>query len=67
MRDPKGLWATARAGRAPELPGGSLEYERPVAPEVVAHGGADDAAIDTAAALLGAGTAPWERRTRRRA
>ncbi len=51
-RDPKGLWAKARAGDAPELPGGALAYERPLAPEVVAHGGEDEAAIDAVAALL---------------
>lgn len=65
-RDPKGLWARARAGAAPELPGAGLEYERPVAPDVVAQGGTDDAAVDTAAALLGAGDSRWERRTHRR-
>jgi adenylylsulfate kinase len=49
-RDPKGLWAKARAGEAPELPGGAIGYERPLAPDVVARGGEDDAAIDAAAA-----------------
>jgi adenylylsulfate kinase len=53
-RDPKGLWARARAGDAPELPGGAVAYERPLAPEVVARGGEDDDAVDAAAALLGA-------------
>ena len=51
-RDPKGLWAKARAGEAPELPGGAVGYERPLAPEVVARGGEDDAAVEAAAALL---------------
>ncbi|HEX9051771.1 MAG TPA: adenylyl-sulfate kinase [Anaeromyxobacter sp.] len=50
-RDPKGLWARARAGEAPELPGGAVGYERPLAPEVVARGGEDEAAIEAAAAL----------------
>ena len=51
-RDPKGLWARARGGGAPELPGAALEYERPLAPEVVARGGEDEGAVEAAAALL---------------
>lgn len=51
-RDPKGLWARARAGAAPELPGAGREYEPPAAPEVVATGGEDDAAVDAALAAL---------------
>jgi len=51
-RDPKGLWALARAGGAPELPGAGREYEPPVAPEVTATGGEDDAAVDAAVAAL---------------
>jgi adenylylsulfate kinase len=45
-RDPKGLWARARGGDAPDLPGAGPAYERPAAPEVVAAGGEDGAAID---------------------
>ncbi|WP_242346112.1 adenylyl-sulfate kinase [Anaeromyxobacter terrae] len=52
-RDPKGLWARARAGEAPELPGAGREYEPPVAPEVVATGGEDEAALEAAVAALG--------------
>lgn len=51
-RDPKGLYARARAGDAPELPGAEREYERPPAPEVVATGGEDGAAVEAAAARL---------------
>ncbi len=51
-RDPKGLWARARAGEAPELPGAGRTYEPPVAPEVVAMGGDDDAALEAALAAL---------------
>ncbi len=51
-RDPKGLWAKARAGEAPELPGGAIAYERPLAPEVVARGGDDEAAIEAAVARV---------------
>jgi adenylylsulfate kinase len=53
-RDPRGLWAAARAGRAPDLPGAGPAYERPLAPEVVATGGEDDAAVAAAATALGA-------------
>ncbi|HUL59315.1 MAG TPA: adenylyl-sulfate kinase [Anaeromyxobacteraceae bacterium] len=51
-RDAKGLWARARAGGAPELPGAGVAYERPVRPEVVARGGEDDAAVEAALRLL---------------
>ncbi len=57
-RDPKGLWARARSGAAPELPGAGIEYEPPLAPEVVARGGEDAAALDAAADLLAAPTRP---------
>ncbi len=53
-RDAKGLWARARAGAAPELPGGAVSYEPPLAPEVVARGGDDAGAVEEAAALLAA-------------
>jgi adenylylsulfate kinase len=43
-RDTKGLYAEARAGHAPELPGIGAPYEPPLAAEVVADGGFDDAA-----------------------
>jgi adenylylsulfate kinase len=52
-RDPKGLWARARAGQAPDLPGAGLAYERPLAPEVVARGGEDADAVAAATALVG--------------
>ena len=51
-RDPKGLWASARAGAAPELPGAALGYEPPPAPEIVARGGEDREALEAAAALV---------------
>lgn len=44
-RDPKGLYAQARRGDASELPGVGAEYEPPWAPEVIADGGRDDAAV----------------------
>ena len=53
-RDPKGLWARARAGDAPALPGAGAAYERPVAPEVVAAGGDDAGALERAAAAIAA-------------
>jgi adenylylsulfate kinase len=46
-RDPKGLYAKARAGGAPDLPGVGVEYEPPVDPEVTAHGGHDAHAAST--------------------
>ena len=51
-RDAKGLWAAARAGRAPLLPGVGIDYEPPEAPEVVASGGLDDRAVEAICALL---------------
>jgi adenylylsulfate kinase len=53
-RDPKGLYAAARAGRAPGLPGAGVPYEAALAPEVVARGGDDPAALERIAELVGA-------------
>jgi adenylylsulfate kinase len=43
-RDDKHLYARARAGDAPDLPGAGATYEEPRAPEIIAHGGFDEAA-----------------------
>jgi adenylylsulfate kinase len=43
-RDTKGLYADARRGGAPDLPGMGVAYEPPAAPEIVAEGGLDAAA-----------------------
>jgi adenylylsulfate kinase len=51
-RDAKGLWAAARAGRAPLLPGVGIEYEPPEGPDVVAAGGMDAAAVEAVVARL---------------
>jgi adenylylsulfate kinase len=51
-RDAKGLYARARAGAAPELPGAGVAYEPPERPEVVASGGEDDLAVRAILALL---------------
>ena len=51
-RDEKGLWAAARAGRAPELPGAGAPYEPPLEAEVVGSGGEDGPAVERAARLL---------------
>jgi adenylylsulfate kinase len=51
-RDPKGLYALARAGQAPDLPGAGTPYEPPDHPDVVAAGGEDGAAIAAAARLI---------------
>ena len=50
-RDPKGLYALARAGGAPHLPGAGSPYERPAHPDVVSSGGRDQAAIDAVVRL----------------
>jgi adenylylsulfate kinase len=52
-RDPKGLYAAARAGRARGLPGLDAAYEAPAAPDVVAADGEDPAAVERVIALLG--------------
>jgi adenylylsulfate kinase len=44
-RDAKGLYARARAGEVTGLPGADVDYEAPDAPEIVAAGGLDDAAV----------------------
>ena len=51
-RDPKGLWAAARAGRLRDLPGAGAAYEPPLHPEVTARGGRDRAALEAIVALL---------------
>jgi adenylylsulfate kinase len=45
-RDGKGLYARARRGEAPDLPGMGAAYEPPEAPDLVADGGHDDAALE---------------------
>jgi adenylylsulfate kinase len=51
-RDPKGLFARARRGDAPDLPGVGSTYEPPIAPDVVAAGGEDAGAVDAVIARL---------------
>ena len=51
-RDQKGLYARARAGNAPTLPGLGVPYEAPLAPDVTADGGFDDAAAATIERLV---------------
>jgi adenylylsulfate kinase len=56
QRDSKGLYARARAGEAPALPGVGVAYEPPESPDVIANGGFDDAALaqlETRARALG--------------
>lgn len=43
-RDVKGLYAKARDGEAPELPGVGVTYEPPRSPELIAEGGRDELA-----------------------
>jgi adenylylsulfate kinase len=52
-RDAKGLYAKAHRGEAPALPGLFEPFERPVAPDVVASGGEDRAAIEEVRRKLG--------------
>jgi len=52
-RDVKGLYARARAGDAPTLPGVGVAYEPPEAPDVVADGGLDEAAVRRVVELAG--------------
>lgn len=59
-RDPKGLYAQARAGQAPYLPGIGAPYEPPRAADVVADGGFDDAAAAEIERLVSS-TAPASR------
>ena len=47
-RDPKQLYARARVGDAPDLPGVGADYQPPHSPEVTARDGRDD---DAAAAI----------------
>jgi adenylylsulfate kinase len=51
-RDEKGLYARA----ASQLPGAGVPYEAPSAPEVVANGGGDAAAVDAVVAWIVAPT-----------
>lgn len=51
-RDPKGLYARARAGGAADLPGVGVAYEPPESAAVVAEGGRDEAALARILALL---------------
>jgi adenylylsulfate kinase len=51
-RDPKQLYARARAGEAPLLPGVGTPYEPPSAPEVTARGGHDETAALEIARLV---------------
>lgn len=51
-RDRKGLYAQARAGNAPSLPGMGADYEAPMDPEVTAHGGHDAEAVREIEAMV---------------
>ena len=51
-RDPKGLYAAARAGAVADVPGVDAAYEPPAAADVIASGGEDAVAIDRVLARL---------------
>lgn len=52
-RDAKGLYRAARTGDVHGLPGADVAYEEPLAPDVTACGGRDDAAAARLLGLLG--------------
>ncbi len=54
-RDAKGLFAAVREGAARELPGADIAYEPPVAADVTASGGRDEAAAAAVLQLVAAG------------
>jgi adenylylsulfate kinase len=51
-RDVKGIYAQARAGAAPDVPGIGAAYEPPLRPDIVAEGGGDDTTADAIVAVL---------------
>ncbi|MDX2088401.1 MAG: adenylyl-sulfate kinase [Kofleriaceae bacterium] len=51
-RDPKGLYAKARRGDAPTMPGAGERYEPPLVPDVIANGGEDTSAVDALVRLV---------------
>ncbi len=65
-RDPKGLWARARKGKAPHLPGAGEPYEPPDRPEVAARGGEDEQAVEEILGLLGRSGRPGRTSSRAR-
>jgi adenylylsulfate kinase len=52
QRDEKGIYAAFAAGRAQDVPGEDTPYEAPSAPDVVAGGGLDRAALGTLVDLV---------------
>jgi adenylylsulfate kinase len=64
QRDTKGLYARARSGAAPDLPGVGAPYEPPERPDVVARGGRDEAAIDAVARMIERGAVDTQERER---
>lgn len=51
-RDRKGLYAKARKGKAPALPGVGEPFETPTHADLVAHGGRDPKAVELLVAAL---------------
>jgi adenylylsulfate kinase len=64
QRDPKGLWAAARAGRVRRLPGAGGTWEPPLRPDVTALGGRDREALGRLVQLLLDGEAVLDLRAR---
>ena len=53
LRDDKGLYRATASGDVSGLPGADLAYEAPSAPDLVARGGRDEAALASLLRLLG--------------
>ena len=51
-RDAKGLYARARRGEAPSMPGVGVPFEPPGSPDVTARGGEDRAAVEAIVRLV---------------
>jgi adenylylsulfate kinase len=56
-RDSKGLYARRAKGEATHLPGPGAEYEAPLEPDVIAHGGEDRRALEAVVRRVAAGRA----------
>jgi adenylylsulfate kinase len=58
-RDSKGLYAAVDRKQARDVPGGDIEYERPLRPDLVADGGKDDRALDELCRIIDSRRARW--------
>ena len=51
-RDPKGLYARARSGELPHLPGARTQYEAPASPDLVAPNGCNERTVSDVVQLI---------------